>query len=196
MIEFPENIAPNGATPSLIDYGGILRSAIGGASQSIDRLGSRFKVDLTFPPLADDDGRVFVSRLIRAKREGLRIDYPLLSIDQGLPGLPVVDGAGQVGTSIAVRNLTANYSGKEGFWLSIVRAGQHYLHNASANFNADATGDAVINIFPAMRVPFLDGDAVHIAKPMIEGIVTGDEIGWQISLAHHIEFSVSIEEAR
>lgn len=196
MIEFPDNIAPNGCTPSLIDYGGVLRSAIGGASQSIDRLGSRFRVELSYPPMEDDDGRVFVSRLIRAKREGLRVEYPLLSVDQGLPGSPVVDGAGQTGFNIAVRNLTANYSGYEGFWLSIERAGQHYLHNATANFTADALGDAVIPISPALRVPFLDGDIVNLAVPKVEGFIAGDEIGWQMSLAHHISFGVVIEEAR
>lgn len=196
MIEFPDDIAPNGCTPTLVDYGGVLRSAIGGATQKIDRLGSRFRVELTYPPMFEADGRIFVSRLIRAKREGLRVEYPLLSVDQGLPGLPKVNGAGQTGFALAVDGLTPNYSGKEGYWLSIVRAGQHYLHNVSANFTADAAGVATIPIYPALRIPFLDNDVVHLGKPMIEGVVDGDEIGWQMSLAHHIEFSVTIEEAR
>lgn len=196
MIEFPDNIAPNGATPTLVDYGGVLRSAIGGATQKIDRLGSRFRVELTYPPMSEVDGRIFVSRLIRAKREGLRVEYPLLSVDQGLPGSPVINGAGQVGFALSVRGLTPNYVGKEGYWLSIQRAGQHYLHNVAANFAASAGGIASITIFPALRIPFLDGDIVNLGKPMIEGIVDGDEIGWQISLAHLIEFSVTIEESR
>ncbi len=196
MIEFPTNIAPNGVTPALVDYGGVLRSAIGGATQKIDRLGSRFRVELTFPPLEYQDGSIFVSRLIRAKREGLRVEYPLLKVDQGIPGSPVVNGAGQTGYNIAVRNLTANYVGKEGYWLSIVDGTQHYLHNVTTNFNANGSGVATIPIYPALRVPFSDGATVNLAKPMIEGLVDGDEIAWQISLAHHIEFSVTIEEAR
>lgn len=196
MIEFPALPAPNGCTPSLIDYGGVLRSAIGGATQKIDRLGSRFRVDLTYPPMEEVDGRIFISRLIRAKREGLRVEYPLLSVDQGLPGSPLVDGSGQTGFTLNAKGLTPNYVGKEGYWLSIVRSGQHYLHNVSANFAADASGDAAIPIYPALRVPFLDNDAINLGKPMVEGIVDGDEIAWQMSLAHHIEFSVTIEEAR
>jgi hypothetical protein len=196
MIEFPPLPAPNGCTPSLIDYGGPLRSALGGATQKIDRLGSRFRVDLTYPPMEEVDGRIFISRLIRAKREGLRAEYPLLSVNQGLPGSPLVNGSGQAGYALAAKGLTPNYVGKEGYWLSIVRDGQHYLHNVAANFAADATGLASISIFPALRVPFLNNDVIHLGKPMIEGIVDGDEIGWQMSLAHHIEFSVTIEEAR
>lgn len=196
MIEFPDNISPNGATPTLVDYGGVLRSAIGGATQKIDRLGSRFRVELTYPPMTEIDGRIFVSRLIRAKREGLRVEYPLLSVDQGLPGSPKINGAGQTGFTLVADGFTPNYVGKEGFWFSIESAGQHYLHNITANFAADAAGAATINIFPALRIPFLDNDVLHFGKPMIEGLVDGDEIGWQMSLAHLIEFSVTIEESR
>lgn len=196
MIEFPDNIAPNGATPTLIDYGGVLRSALGGATQKIDRLGSRFRVDLTYPPMTEIDGRIFVSRLIRAKREGLRVEYPLLSVNQGLPGAPKVNGAGQAGFTLAADGFTPGYVGKEGYWLSIERAGQHYLHNVITDFTANGSGVATLNIFPALRIPFLDNDPINLAKPKIEGIVDGDEIGWQLSLAHLIEFSVTIEEAR
>lgn len=196
MIEFPDNIAPNGATPTLVDYGGVLRSAIGGASQKIDRLGSRFRVEFTFPPMEEVDGRIFVSRAIRAKREGLRMEYPLLSVDQGLPGAPKVSGAGQTGFTLIAKGFTPNYVGKEGYWFSIERAGQHYLHNVSANFAANAVGAATISIFPALRIPFLDNDILHFNKPMIEGLVDGDEMGWQMSLAHHIQFSITIEESR
>lgn len=196
MIEFPENIAPNGATPTLIDYGGVLRSAIGGATQKIDRLGSRFRVELTYPPLVGADGRIFVSRLIRAKREGLRVEYPLQSVDQGTPGAPLVGGSGQAGFILAAKGFTPGYVGREGFWFSIRRAGQHYLHNVAADFTADGAGNASISIFPALRVPFLNNDTLHFSKPMLEGLVDGDEIGWQISLAHLIEFKVTIEEAR
>lgn len=196
MIEFPDNIAPNGCSPSLVDYGGVLRSAIGGATQKIDRLGSRFRVDLTYPPMTEIDGRIFVSRLIRAKREGLRIEYPLLSVDQGLPGSPLIDGAGQTGFALVAKGFTPNYVGKEGFWFSIESDGQHYLHNVTANFAADDAGEATIDLFPALRIPFADEDVLHFAKPMIEGLVDGDEIGWTLSLAHHIEFSVAIEESR
>lgn len=196
MIEFPANISPNGATPTLVDYGGVLRSAIGGATQKIDRLGSRFRVELTYPPMSEVDGRIFVSRLIRAKREGLRVEYPLLSVNQGSPGAPKVNGSGQTGFTLAAKGFTAGYAGKEGYWFSIERAGQHYLHNITADFTADVSGNATVNIYPALRTPFLNNDNLHFATPKIEGVVDGDEIGWQLSLAHLIEFSVTIEEAR
>src|SRR3546814_1909417 len=63
--------------------------------------------------------RIFIARLLKAKREGLRIPYPLIDVPQGAPGSPVVDGADQSGTTINLRGLTPGYAAKEGYWLSI-----------------------------------------------------------------------------
>ena len=51
-------------------------------------------------------------------------------------------------------------------------------------------------IYPPLRIPFADGDKVHLAKPMIEGFIDGDELSWEMSLAHHHHISFTIEEAR
>ena len=195
MIEFPPRPAPNSCQPALLDHGGTLRSALGGASQRINRLGSRFRVALTYPPLPEPAGRIFVNRLLRAKEQGLRVEFPLAA-SQGVPGSPVVDGAGSVGYTLNLRGLTPNYAGKEGFWLSVVHAGKHYLHTVTAQFIAGADGKAVVSVYPALRYPFADGSAVHLAKPMIEGLIDGDEQAWEMSLAHHQHISVTIEESR
>lgn len=140
--------------------------------------------------------RVFVSRLLAAKSEGLRIEYPLLGEGQGIPGAPAVDGAGQAGKSLVLRGLTPHYAAKEGFWLSIEdAAGQHYLHNVRATVVAGADGKASLSIEPALRVPFADGAAIHLDRPMIEGLVDGDEWGWQIPVNRLIALAVTIEEA-
>lgn len=197
MIEFPENNAPypNSWQPSLLDYGGVLRSAMGGATQRINRLGSRFRVALSYPPLPEPNGRIFVNRLLRAKQEGIRIPVPLAA-EQGIPGDARVSGSASIGTTLNLRNLHPVYAGKEGYWLSIEKAGQHYLHSVAAGFIADAGGNAVATIYPPLRIPFADGDKVHLAKPMIEGFIDGDELSWEMSLAHHQHISFTIEEAR
>lgn len=196
MIQLPTSPAPNGVSPRLIDYGTVLRSPLGGASLRVDRAGSRFGAEISFPPMPPKTARIFVSRLLAAKSEGLRIEYPLLGEGQGIPGAPVVDGAGQAGMTLAVRGLTPHYACKEGFWLSIEDAtGQHYLHNCRATVIADASGDAELSIVPALRVPFADGATIHLAKPRIEGLVDGDEFAWQIPVNRLIALSVMIEEA-
>lgn len=196
MIELPDHASPNLATPTLIDFGGVLRPSTGAKLLRVDRAGNRFRVAMTLPVQSAEDARTIIARLIAAKTEGLRVPYPLQGIDQGAPGAPVVDGAGQSGNTINLRGLTPGYLAREGFWLSIVRNGQHYLHvvrDPGATANAD--GDIVLPISPNLRVPYPDGAAVHLGRPMIEGLVEGD-LSWDLALAGLVDsIQFVIEEA-
>lgn len=194
MIELPFEPAPAVARPTLIDFGFTLRPVLGGADERVNRAGSRFMVELSFPPMDIRLSRVFVSRLLQAQSEGLRVKFPLLET-QGAPGSPVVDGVGQAGTTLAVRNLTPNYVYREGWWLSVESSsGQHYLHNIRAAGRATAAGEAEIPIWPELRAPFADGDSVHLARPMIEGLPLGNERSWEIPVHKLIALEVPIRE--
>jgi hypothetical protein len=197
MIELPSTPQPNSATPALLTFGGILRPPLGGKLLKLDRMGDRFRIDVSYPPLDTDTGRIFVSRLLQGKREGIRLPYPLLSVDQGSPGSPRVNGAGQSGRTIDLDGFNPGYVAREGFWLSIVNAaGQHYLHNVRADTTANGSGVMTdLPIEPMLRVAFADNAVVNFAVPMIEGLVLGEEAEWQMSLAHHIGISFAIEEA-
>ena len=195
VIDLPEWAIPNGATPSFMDFGAILRPSTGAGVLRVDRLGSRYKVKLSFPPFTDQkQGRIIVSRLIRAKRMGLRTEYPLVC-PQPLQDA-VVDGAGQAGTTLRVRGLFREMVVLEGYWISIVRAsGQHYLHNIAGQVKADENGRAALPLSEMLRWPFADGDRVKLVKPMIEGIVDGDEQAWSLSIEHFIGIEFTVEEA-
>jgi hypothetical protein len=196
MITLPSTPALNGASPALIDFGGVMRPPLGGRALKINRIGSRFRVACSLPPMPANVGRVFVSRLLQAKREGLRIKFPLLGVDQsGSPAI-IVDGAGQAGLFLSVRQVTPGWTAREGFFFSIADAmGQLYLHIVRADATANGLGKMTIPIEPALRVPFIDGAGVLFTQPLVEGLVDGDEIGWQMSLAHHIGIEFMIEEA-
>lgn len=192
-VELPATPKPNSANPTLIDYGGIMRPASGAAAQRIDRAGSRFRIEVGFPPMPADTGRVFLSRLVKAKRDGIKIEYPLIGVSQGSPGSPVVNGAGQSGTTLNVRGLSAGYQVKEGYWLSISNGSRSYLHVVTAA--ATASGGAMaISIAPALRYPFADGAAVNLSAPVIDGFVVGEDWSWELDINNHMGLSVSIEE--
>lgn len=196
MIELPDGVVPNGIALRLMDFGGTMRPPLGGPLLRVNRLGNRFAAAVSLPPIPNKDlGRVVVSRLIRAKVEGLRIELPLCGVDQGSPGSPLVNGAGQAGYSLDVDGLTPGYGFSEGYWFSIVSAGQHYLHNVAAAGMADETGAATIEFAPALRVIPENNAVIHLAQPMMEGLVVGDEFAWSYSLAHHVGIEFEIEEA-
>lgn len=194
-IELPDWAVPNGASPALIDFGHINRPATGAEVGRVDRKGNRYRATVTLPPMTPQESRVVISRLIGAKSEGLRIDFPLLE-KQGSPGAPVVDGAGQAGATLALRGLTRGYTFREGYWLSIVdENGRHYLHNCRTTLRVGDDGLAVITLGEHLRWPFLDGAAVQLAVPQMEGIVDGSEWGWQIPVNRLVAIEFPIEEA-
>lgn len=195
MIELPADMRPNNARPSLIDFGITLRPPLGGPVQRVDRPGSRFGLVLSFPPMREDRANVAISRLMRAKSEGLRVPFPLL-VRQGSPGFPVIDGADQSGTTLAVRGGQPNWRWREGWWLSVRASdGQHYLHNFRSAGALDASGDGDLPIWPMLRAPFVDGDEVHAARPMIEGLPLGEASEWEIPVGGLISLSVPFEES-
>ncbi|QCB42984.1 hypothetical protein E5673_12785 [Sphingomonas sp. PAMC26645] len=195
MIELPEWPAPNGATAYLVDFGGFLVPLLGGRVQRLDRMGNRHRLSVSLPPLGSEkDGRIFVQRLKRGKTEGVRMEYPLLSFRPGLCGQPVVNGADQGGRLLKLRNLTPNYGIREGQPFALVQPEGRYVYSVDLAAVADAAGTATVQITPMLRAPTIDGGVAEFTRPMIEGFIKGDEIGWEMSLAHDIGLSFEIEE--
>lgn len=196
MIELPVGVVPNSATVTLVDFGGVMRPPLGGPIQRVNRLGNRFRVALGLPPLRNlDVGRVVVARLLRAKTEGLRVRYPLVGITPGSPGLPKVMGADQAGSSLTINGCRPGYGVSEGYPLSIETDGQHYLHFAAGPSVANGDGEMDLALTPMLRTSPADNAAIHIARPMVEGLVTGDEWAWEYSLSKMVGISFEIEEA-
>lgn len=172
MIEFPGTIVPNSATFMLIDQGFVQEGA-GGLGDRIDRPGNHFACEIDFPPMVAEVARVFEARVTRAIRHGLRVAIPLLTRNQGIPGLPVVDGDEPSGTTLPLRGLIPGYVVKEGYWLTIVEAasGQRFAHKAAALGQVASDGTVAIEVEPPLRAPFADGDVVLLARPTIEGVL-------------------------
>lgn len=195
MIVLPAGVGPGDATPAMLDFGFLQRTGPGGETTRIDQPGSRYRVGFTFGPFYPALGNVMVARLLAAKSQGIRLPYPLLQ-SQGAPGVPVVDGAGQAGGTLALRGMTPGYACREGYWLSIVdQNGRDYLHNVRTGGMASEVGILSIGITPNLRWPFLDGAVVNLAKPMIQGFVDGDEFAWQLSVSRVIPIEFIVEEA-
>ncbi|MGK2908569.1 MAG: hypothetical protein ACSLE1_01995 [Sphingobium sp.] len=196
MIELPDGVHPNSATPALVDFGGVMRPATGAKILRLNRGGNRYRVAMTLPVRTAENARLIISDLLSAKAEGLRVEYPLQNVDQGLPGNFVVNGAGQAGNTIALRGGTPHYAAKKGFWLTIYDAtGQGYLHNVKSQAVANVSGTMTIVITPNLRMPFADGARVNFTNPTIEGLVDSDAT-WELALGGLTDgISFVIEEA-
>lgn len=181
MIELPDGIMPNLAIPRLVDMGFVQQSA-GGSATRIDRPGNRMEVEFTFPPMPAEQARAVISRIMRAKSAGIRIEYPLMGEDQGAPGVPVVDGSDSGGRTLKLRGLTPGYMAKEGFWLNLIGPdGTLYLHLVSQPVQASAFGKATITPEPPLRIFPADGAIVNLTRPVIEGQLVSEPT-WTLGL--------------
>jgi hypothetical protein len=193
MIELPSFANPNSAVPMFMDAGFTQRGVQSIAR--INRKGGRYKVAFSFGPYLPAQGDIMVARLIAGKQAGLRVKYPLLK-SQGSPGTPLLNGAVTTGRIINIDGLTPGYVCGEGFWLSIVKDGRHYLHSVGIGGTANGSGQLQIELNELLRDPMPDNAVINLSQPMVEGIVEGDSWQWQLPDDELIRIEFTIEEMR
>ncbi|MEW4469000.1 hypothetical protein AB1K62_14330 [Parasphingorhabdus sp. JC815] len=193
MIELPDFARIGSATPMFVDAG-FTQRGIGSLSR-IDRKGSRYKMACSYGPFYPENGRVMVSKLIAGKSEGVRIPFPLL-VSQGSPGSPLVSGSHITGKTLNIKGLTPGYVCKDGFWLSLVKSGRHFLHNVKTGGTASGSGTLSVVLNEMLRDSFVNNSVVHLAEPMVEGLVDGSEWQWSLSVDRVTPIQFTIEEVR
>lgn len=184
--------------PRMIDWGGVLKPALGGPTQTIMRLGTRHAIDITLPTMrAEPNGRIWSSRLRQAKLYGALLIFRQDGLTIGVPGAPVVAGAGQTGTTLALRGFRGGYAVREGQAFSLVGSatGRRYLHFASASAVAASDGTLSLAIFPMLRISPADGDTAEFAVPHLQGSISGNELAWTRPQGGVFDFgTITIEE--
>lgn len=196
-IALPTSPAPNGAQPLLRDWGGVLTPFLGGPEIAIERLGKRFGIRVTMPPMRGEVARQFVSRLLRGKKEGVLLEWPLLDFDPGSPGSPTIYTPAAGGSAIAMQGLSPGYAIKEGQFFSVIHSGRRYMHMSTGNVTANGSGTAAVSIFPQLRTAVSISDTIEMDPPMIQGLVSpGDEFGWDMALEHTVGLSFSVMESK
>jgi len=195
MIDLPDHPSPAAAAPALIDFGAFLTPSLGGPVQRVQRMGSRFKIACTMPPMPNPVlGRQWISRLVRGKHEGARMAWPLQGFDPGTPGTILVSAAGAAGRSLPVQGATPNYVFREGQFFSLEIFSRFYLYMITAETFASATGTATLPIEPMLRVSPPAGAACHFGKPLIEGFIMGEAFQWEMALANFVGMSFELVE--
>jgi hypothetical protein len=94
-------------------------------------------------------------------------------------GTPLINGAGQTGTSIVTDGWTASASGVllEGDLIQI----RNQLVMVLADVNANGSGQATISVRPAVRIAPADNASIVTAQPTGTFKLLNPEIGWQQS---------------
>jgi len=192
MIDLPTFAVP-GSFQATFNDAGFTQTGIQ-SDDYIPRKGGRYTVAFTFGPYTPENGRVMVSRLIAGKQGGVRVKLPLLH-SQGSPGTPLLNGAVTTGRTIAIDGLTVGYEIKEGYWLSLVKSGQHYLHSVGVGATANGSGQATIQLNELLRDSFADNTVVNLAEPQVEGLLSSDW-SWSVDVNRVFPIEFSLKEVR
>jgi hypothetical protein len=197
VITLPTTPLYNAASPALISQAADLVSPLGGATQRILRLGSRFSIDVTYPAMKYADGRQFLARMIRAEASPVAVAFPQRGFAVGAPGAPVVDGAGQTGGVLAIRGATAGYVFSEGQFFGFVSGGRRYVHLIVSDQVVAGDGAATLGIAPLMRVSPADGDVLEMT-PILEGFIqfVGKKLPWTIEMVRRVGVKFTVVEDR
>jgi hypothetical protein len=192
MIDLPTFAVP-GSFQATFNDAGFTQTGIQ-SDDYIPRKGGRYTVAFTFGPYTPENGRVMVARLIAGKQGGVRVKLPLLH-SQGSPGTPLLNGAVTTGRALPIDGLNPGYVIQEGFWLSLVKSGQHFLHSVGVGATANGSGQATIQLNELLRDSFADNTVVNLAEPQVEGLLPGDW-SWGVDVNRVFPIEFSLKEVR
>lgn len=192
VLTLPTTPSPRSVTPRLISARNELTPAFGGGIQRLNRKGSRYALDVEMPPMRYVDAMDWVDVL--SETDTVLMAVPQPSFDVGVPGSPLVNGAGQFGSSLTLDGLTPSYPIAKGQWLSVITNGRRYLYQCTAQVIANASGQMTVPLRTMLRFPPADNAVVEIAEPKIEGFARVAEDAFMVGIERLVSLKFTIEE--
>lgn len=193
--------SPNGAQPRFLDSGGYQEPAFQGVTTRLDRLGDRWELPVSMPPMKwwrAGLARVWVNRLVLGRR--FRVVMPFPQPGGQAPGHNFATAAAVAvtGSSVVVLNGTGSPTYLEGQFVSHlqVASGRRYLYQVAADANVGGVENGVqVNLSPRIRGKVSVGDVFEFANPKIEGFPQGDSTQWTLELARTVGLEFTVREA-
>ncbi len=169
-------------SPSYRDFSGRLVPPSGGQEQRVARLGDRWALRYTLPPLSEAQALAFVAAQTQATTEGatLRGIFPR----QGASPSGVT-GVGAVNSTIVVASIVVGVA--VGMFFSFESGGHAYLHQVTGISGSN------LRVGPRLRAA-LNG-ALNFAAPVVEGFLDG-AITWDAEVLAHSGVTFTISEDR
>lgn len=194
-VALPTNRLPKTANMRPLDFGAWQTPTGPGAAQRLERLGSRFALDIVTGQLRwIEDRRAWIRALLLGISDTVLYPIPQPGLVIGNPGAPRVAGASQAGQVLVVDGFMPGYILQLAQAVSIITAGQRYAYVSTADTSANASGVMFMQIWPPLRRSPADNDTCEVANPMIEGALSGNEKGWTDERAHTVGLQLTITE--
>lgn len=152
-----------------------MRPAAGGKTQRQDRLGTRhaFRYDIPVLRYAWCGAGLAADLAVGRTGTGAVMAIP----EPGIPDIDyganiLVDGSPQLGSSIALKQMTPGVLIKKGKWLSLTADGRFYAHFTTADVVVGVDGKAVLPIYPMIRRSPATDVIVFMRPAYVQGLIS------------------------
>ena len=170
------------------------------AEQVYNFRGEAWSIEGTLPLMNRDTAEAYNSMIFKLKGRFGTFLFPLpTSISQARGswgGTPQVDGNGQTGDSLDIKNLPTSVTGviKNGDYINLGSGDSTRLYRIQDDADSDGSGKATVNIWPSLRSSPTDGDSVAYQNVKLLCRLT-DNTPIDIDVNRHYFISLSAMEA-
>lgn len=193
-VELPRTPAPRGLVFRPITRRRDLEPAFGGPTSRVRRLGSKWAVDVELPPMRYEKAMAWVAALTSADADTVVLALHQPGFKPGVPGSPLVNGAGQLGSLISLDTFTPEYAATAGQWFNLTAAGRTYLYQVAADTIATGGACPALPINPMIRRSPANNSPAVFSDPVIEGFISGRETTWTVDVAKTVGLAFTITE--
>jgi len=164
---------------------GVSASPFTAQQQVYKHQGEWWEAEVTLPPMKRATAEQVSAFLLKMKgRYGtFLLGDPANTSPRGVgTGTPLVNGAGQTGSSLVTDGWTVSTTGilKAGDWIQLGTASSTTLHKVLDDVNSDGSGNATLELFPRIRTSPDDDAAITVSSP--KGI-------WRLA-SNQMEYSI------
>lgn len=164
---------------------GISSSPFTGQQQVYKHQGEWWEAEVTLPPMKRATAEQVAAFLIKMKGQygTFLLGDPANTSPRGVgTGTPLVNGAGQTGSSLVTDGWTLSTTGilKAGDWIQLGSGSTTTLHKVLDDVDSDGSGNATLEIFPSLRSSPDDDATITVSSP--KGI-------WRLA-SNQMEYSI------
>jgi hypothetical protein len=171
MSIFDLNQTPKTVTMRIVGNSALFTSPLIASAQTLAR-STKWSAAYVFSVMRDDDRADLLGTVAALRGQDNRLRVPVYDNAKrgAYGGTPLVNGAGQTGFSLNVKDATINISNwiRRGDYFSVDVNGEHELKMATDDASSDGAGLVVLSFTPRLRAAPL-GDAVIFVE---DGVLT------------------------
>ena len=182
-------------SPTLRDITIRARSVVGSAAspftlqpQSYAWSGQLWSASCRLPPITRANAEAWIAALVSLNgMEGsfLLGDTANKTARGTATGTPLVKGASQTGRTLITDGWTINITGilKAGDWFQLGSGSSARLYKVVADANSNGSGEATLDIWPALRSSPGDNAPLTISSPMGRFMLAANQTEWSVDEA-------------